>query len=59
MPYSDTTVNICYAGKSHPELAGDDEIIITFVANAMQVTDLFDKGGAGIYVPRFIRVKFK
>ena len=60
MPYSDTSLYLCYAGKTHPQLAADDdEMIITYIPNSMDVTDLFAKGASRIYVPRFLRVKFK
>lgn len=56
-PYRNLTVYWCYAGKSHPELAQKDELILTYVVNAPgDVDPLFMEGSKGVYVPRFLRV---
>jgi len=47
----------CYAAKGHPDLApSPGEIIVTYVANSLD----FDRiaGDAGLYRPRFLRVRF-
>ena len=47
----------CYSAKAHPELCGDDELLITYAANS------FDFGQAvrdsRLYWPKFVRVKFE
>jgi hypothetical protein len=44
----------CYAAKAHPELCGDDELLITYAANS------FDFGqvvlDSRLYWPKFVRV---
>jgi len=48
----------CYAAKGHPALSlAPDELIVTYVANSLD----FEKvaADAGLYRPRFLRVRFK
>jgi len=48
----------CYAAKAHPELSlRDDELIISYVCNTTDPSLLVSD--PGIYVPKFIRVKFR
>ena len=48
----------CYAAKAHPELSQrDDELIISYVCNTTDPGLLVSD--PGIYVPKFIRVKFR
>jgi hypothetical protein len=49
------TKAFCYAAKAHPELAGPDELLITYAANAWDFWDLFRD--ASLYWPRFVRLK--
>jgi hypothetical protein len=44
-----------YAGKAHPELAGPDELIITYAANSFDFWELIKD--ARLYWPRFVRVE--
>ena len=44
-----------YAGKAHPELAGPDELIITYAANSYDFWQVIKD--ARLYWPRFIRVQ--
>ena len=44
-----------YAGKAHPELSPDDELLVTYAVNSFQFSDLFND--ATLYRPRFIKVK--
>jgi hypothetical protein len=54
--YADSGL-FAYAGKSHPELARPDEIIVTFVLNTWgSVEPLFEQGAKDVYVPRFLRM---
>ena len=48
---------ICYAGKGHPAIsAASDELIVSYIANSTDFeTMVLD---AGLYRPRFIRVRF-
>ena len=56
-PLNDLDLYITYAGKAHPELAGEEELIITYVANTWgTLGGLFEPGATGVYVPRFVRV---
>ena len=45
-----------YAAKAHPALAGDDELVISYVANSFDLGRLVRT--PDIYRPWFIRVKF-
>ena len=46
----------CYAAKAHPELsAGDAELIVTYIAGAVDFQKLIDD--ASLYRPRFVRVR--
>ena len=46
----------CYAAKAHPELtAAQDELLLTYAANAWNFADLFKE--PRLYWPRFVRVK--
>lgn len=58
-PFNDLSKYLCYAGKSHPELAQENEIIITYISNSWEVEELFGKGSSKIYVPNFVRLTFK
>lgn len=44
-----------YAGKAHPEISADGELLITYAVNSFQFADLFQD--ATLYWPRFVRVK--
>jgi hypothetical protein len=46
----------CYAAKAHPQLAGRDELLITYAANSFDVGDVIRD--ARLYWPRFVRVTF-
>jgi hypothetical protein len=47
----------CYAAKGHPELsAAPDEIVVTYIASSRDFDKIVDN--AGLYRPRFLRVKF-
>src|SRR5262249_29772352 len=47
----------CYAAKAHPELCGENELLITYAANS------FDFGqvvrDSRLYWPKFVRVRFE
>jgi len=45
-----------YAGKGHPELSADDELLVTYAANSWDFASLLND--ARLYWPRFVRVKF-
>ena len=56
-PFDDPTVYMTYAGKTHPELARDNEIVLTFMTNAPgDLEPLFESGAKDVYVPRFLRL---
>ena len=56
-PFDDPAVYMTYAGKTHPELARNDEIILTFMTNAPgDLEPLFETGAKDVYVPRFLRL---
>ena len=56
-PFDDPAVYMTYAGKTHPELARDNEIILTFMTNAPgDLEPLFEAGAKDVYVPRFVRL---
>ncbi len=46
----------CYAAKAHPELAGGDELLITYVANSFDFRQIV--ANERLYRPRFVRVRF-
>lgn len=46
----------CYAGKAHPQLAGADELLVTYASNSFESAEVI--GDARLYWPRFVRVKF-
>uniref|UniRef100_A0A7S2NXI6 DUF4185 domain-containing protein n=1 Tax=Zooxanthella nutricula TaxID=1333877 RepID=A0A7S2NXI6_9DINO len=51
-----------YAVKSHPELAAEDEIVLTYNVNLRNNPDmgrLFDLGEADTYVPQFLRLQVR
>jgi hypothetical protein len=51
---------MAYTGKAHPELAAENEIVFTYVANTPGVVyPLFDEGADVLYVPRFVRLTFE
>lgn len=45
----------CYAAKAHPMLAGENELVISYVANAFELGTVLND--ASLYWPRFVRVK--
>lgn len=45
----------CYSGKAHPQLAGDDELVLTYAANSFQFVEVIND--AKLYWPRFVRIK--
>jgi hypothetical protein len=48
----------CYAAKGHPDLSpAPDELIVTYVATSLDFERL--AADAGLYRPRFLRVKFQ
>lgn len=49
--------NFCYAAKAHPELAGEDELLITYVVNSFDFWQV--ARDARLYWPRFVRVKLR
>lgn len=56
-PFNDPAVYLTYAGKAHPELARENEIILTFMTNAPgDLEPLFETGAKDVYVPRFLRL---
>jgi hypothetical protein len=56
-PFDDPHVYMTYAGKTHPELARENEIILTFMTNAPgDLEPLFETGAKDVYVPRFLRL---
>ncbi len=56
-PFDDPAVYMTYAGKTHPELARDNEIVLTFMTNAPgDLEPLFESGAKDVYVPRFLRL---
>jgi len=46
----------CYAAKGHPEISGENELIVTYVCNSMDFWAMAKD--ARIYRPRFLRIKF-
>lgn len=57
-PFNGTKL-MAYTGKAHPELAADNEIVFTYVANTPGVVyPLFEAGADVLYVPRFVRLRF-
>lgn len=58
-PFDSPSLYMTYAGKAHPELAlaGDDEIILTYMTNSPgDLEPLFEAGALDVYVPRFVRL---
>ena len=47
----------CYSAKAHPELAKDDELVISYVANSFDFWQV--AADARLDWPRFIRVRVK
>jgi hypothetical protein len=47
----------CYAAKAHPELAEADELVISYVANSYDISQVVED--ASLYWPRFVRVQVK
>jgi hypothetical protein len=47
--------NFCYAAKAHPELVGEDELLISYVVNSFDFWQV--ARDARLYWPRFVRVK--
>ena len=45
----------CYNGKAQPLLSSDDEIVISYVANSFELSQIAED--SGMYLPRFIRLK--
>lgn len=59
-PFNDPAVYMTYAGKAHPELSREDELILTFMTNAPgDLEPLFETGAKDVYVPRFLRLKLE
>jgi hypothetical protein len=46
-----------YAGKAHPHLAGDNELVISYATNAYELGPVINN--ADLYWPTFVRVKLK
>lgn len=46
-----------YAGKAHPHLAGDGELVISYATNAFELGPVINN--AELYWPNFVRVKLK
>jgi hypothetical protein len=44
----------CYAGKEHPELEGENELLVTYVCNTLKSQKLVKE--LGIYFPRIVRM---
>lgn len=57
-PWKDTTRYLNYAAKSHPELATQNEIVLTYITNTLSLGGLFQHGEARTYVPQFVSLKF-
>lgn len=62
-PYDDLSVYRCYAGKGHPQLAGEQrpgqgvELVFSYVCNAPSDSAyLFEEGQLVLYAPQFVRV---
>eukprot|EP00656_Telonema_subtile_P013802 TRINITY_DN17016_c0_g1_i2.p1 TRINITY_DN17016_c0_g1~~TRINITY_DN17016_c0_g1_i2.p1 ORF type:complete len:1094 (+),score=263.27 TRINITY_DN17016_c0_g1_i2:74-3355(+) len=53
-PFTDTKHYMCYAVKSHPDLAGKDEIVFSHVCTKRPWTW---PGMTNVYVPQFTRIK--
>jgi len=47
----------CYAGKAHPSLAADDELVISYCTNANSLWHV--ASDPKIYVPQFVRVSIQ
>lgn len=45
----------CYAAKAHPSLGADDELVVSYVANAYDFGRVM--ADASLYWPRFVRVR--
>ena len=55
-PWSNTSRYYAYAAKIHPHLArADDEVVLTYVANAWDMDTLFAPGETPIYTPQVLR----
>jgi hypothetical protein len=48
---------ICYAGRSHIELSGSNDLLISYVCNSWDFWEM--AADARIYRPRFIRIEFE
>jgi hypothetical protein len=46
-----------YAGKAHPHLAGDNELVISYASNSWELAPVINN--AELYWPTFVRVKLK
>ncbi len=46
-----------YAGKAHPHLAADDELVVSYATNAFELGPVINN--ADLYWPNFVRVKLK
>jgi hypothetical protein len=46
-----------YAAKAHPHLAGEDELVISYVVNAFELGPVMEN--ADLYWPTFVRVRLK
>jgi Domain of unknown function (DUF4185) len=45
----------CYNGKAQPLLATEDEIVVSYVVNSFELSQIAEE--SGLYVPRFVRLK--
>lgn len=44
----------CYAAKAHPEISGDEALLLSYACNSFDFGDLF--GDLRVYWPRFVRL---
>lgn len=68
-PWSDAVLLYCcpemkqnkkvftYAGKAHPHLAGDNELVLSYVVNSFDLASVVND--AELYWPRFVRVSLR
>jgi hypothetical protein len=47
----------CYAGRSHIELSGSKDLLVSYVCNSMDFWEM--AADARIYKPKFVRVRFE
>jgi len=46
----------CYAAKAHPEISGEDELLVTYLCNSTDFAKMVND--TRIYRPRFLRIRF-